>query len=64
MAPESLSDLKFSIQSDVWAYGILLWELYSLGKVPWTGLLWTSNFLKELITGTRLDKPELAPELM
>lgn len=34
-APESINYLKFTSASDVWAYGVTLWEMFSYGFQPW-----------------------------
>lgn len=33
MSPESIFDCVYTIESDVWSYGILLWEIFSLGNI-------------------------------
>jgi len=64
MSPESLSAMEFSEKSDVWAFGVTLWEMYSLGEIPYSGLQWTVAFTVILETGLRLQKPINCPEKM
>jgi serine/threonine protein kinase len=64
MAIESLCDMEFSSKSDVWAYGITLWEMFSLGEIPFPGLSWTEEFVRKLRQGNRPTKPDGADDYM
>ena len=35
MPPESLLYRTFTVESDAWSYGVVLWEIFTHGKQPW-----------------------------
>ncbi|XP_048478841.1 tyrosine kinase receptor Cad96Ca isoform X3 [Plutella xylostella] len=57
MAPESLYDDIFSVKSDVWSFGVLLWEVVTLGSTPYPGLS-AGDVMRKVRGGHRLEKPE------
>lgn len=60
-APESLRDGKFSPRSDVWSYGVTLYEMFSLGEDPRLPDCVNDQDQQELLetleSGTRLPCP-------
>ncbi|ROK80927.1 Vascular endothelial growth factor receptor 3 [Anabarilius grahami] len=64
MAPESIFDKVYTSQSDVWSFGVLLWEIFSLGASPYPGIQIDEDFCKRLKDGTRMRAPDNAsPEI-
>uniref|UniRef100_A0A6P4EV92 Vascular endothelial growth factor receptor 1 n=1 Tax=Drosophila rhopaloa TaxID=1041015 RepID=A0A6P4EV92_DRORH len=60
LALESLSDHVFSTYSDVWSFGIVLWEMFSLAKVPYPGIDPNQELFNKLNDGYRMEKPPCA----
>ncbi|KAL0993866.1 hypothetical protein UPYG_G00114910 [Umbra pygmaea] len=61
MAPESIFDCVYTVQSDVWSYGILLWEIFSLGKSPYPNVVVDARFYKMINDGCHMSQPDFAP---
>ncbi|XP_028815805.1 tyrosine-protein kinase BTK [Denticeps clupeoides] len=59
--PEVLNYCKFSSKSDVWAYGVLMWEIYTLGRMPYERLN-NTEIVDKVSGGLRLYRPQLANE--
>ncbi|KAJ8385502.1 hypothetical protein AAFF_G00185380 [Aldrovandia affinis] len=60
-APEALNYGRYSSESDVWSYGILLWETFSLGVCPYPGM--TNQQAREQVEkGYRMTCPQKCPE--
>ncbi|KAF7203269.1 mast/stem cell growth factor receptor kita isoform X1 [Nothobranchius furzeri] len=64
MSPESIFECVYTFESDIWSYGILLWEIFSLGNSPYPGMPVDAKFYKLIKEGYRMDTPEFAPSDM
>ncbi|NXL43142.1 ROS1 kinase, partial [Podilymbus podiceps] len=61
MAPESLIDGVFTNRSDVWAFGVLVWETLTLGQQPYPGFS-NTEVLHHVRSGGRLESPNNCPD--
>ncbi|KAH7711506.1 Protein kinase domain containing protein, partial [Aphelenchoides avenae] len=57
MAPESIRECVFSVKSDVWAFGVLLFEIITLGGTPYPGIA-VEDLLVILDAGDRIPQPD------
>ncbi|XP_077998756.1 uncharacterized protein LOC144451726 [Glandiceps talaboti] len=57
-APESLKCRQFSHASDVWMFGVTLWEMFTFGEEPWLGYSGGQILHKVDKEGERLPKPD------
>ncbi|NWX11296.1 ROS1 kinase, partial [Caloenas nicobarica] len=61
MAPESVIDGIFTNRSDVWAFGVLVWETLTLGQQPYPGFS-NTEVLQHVRSGGRLESPDNCPD--
>ncbi|XP_068626888.1 insulin receptor-like isoform X2 [Battus philenor] len=61
MSPESLKDGVFSSNSDVWSYGVVLWEMATLAMQPYQGLS-NEQVVRYVVEGGVMERPEHCPD--
>ena len=59
MAPESLSHNVYTHKSDVWSFGITVWEILTFGARPYKGLN-AKDVIRLIFGGKRLEQPSTA----
>ena len=61
MAPECMKEGRFSTNSDVWSFGVVLWEIWSYALLPYSSL--TNQEVFESVAGAlRLEQPTGCPD--
>lgn len=59
-APEALRQKISTSKSDVWSYGIVMWEIYSYGRAPYPRMS-QKEVVDQVATGYRMEKPDSCP---
>ncbi|XP_076226979.1 tyrosine-protein kinase Fer isoform X3 [Nomia melanderi] len=60
-APEALNFGKYTSLCDVWSYGVLMWEIFSKGGNPYSGMS-NAQAREKIDTGYRMPAPENTPD--
>jgi serine/threonine protein kinase len=60
LAPETIHHNKVSVYSDIWSYGVLLWEVFSFGARPYSDLS-NAAVAEAVLSGQVLPRPERCP---
>mmetsp|Transcript_15399 Transcript_15399/g.36603 ORF Transcript_15399/g.36603 Transcript_15399/m.36603 type:complete len:425 (+) Transcript_15399:1997-3271(+) len=62
MPPEALQMWKWSEESDVWAFGVVMWELWSAAQVPYALVGSDGEVARQVCSGRRLERPDGCPD--
>ncbi|KAI6197361.1 hypothetical protein M3Y94_01214900 [Aphelenchoides besseyi] len=61
LAPETMQHKVYTNKTDVWSYGIMLWEIYAEGAEPYTGLTNIQARAKIVVHNYRMEAPKDTP---
>lgn len=62
-APEVMNKREYTTKSDVWSFGVVLWEMFSRGETPYTNLT-NKQTIDKIERGERLEKPDECPDVV
>lgn len=60
-APEALKQKVSTSKSDVWSYGVVMWEIYSFGRAPYPRKN-QKEVVEAVSKGYRMEKPDACPD--
>ena len=61
MAPESIIYGKFTTATDVWSFGIVVWEVFTYGQQPYVGMT-NEEVIKFVTKQGTLEPPSDCPQ--
>eukprot|EP01117_Protostelium_nocturnum_P012030 TRINITY_DN4404_c0_g1_i1.p1 TRINITY_DN4404_c0_g1~~TRINITY_DN4404_c0_g1_i1.p1 ORF type:complete len:1716 (-),score=556.93 TRINITY_DN4404_c0_g1_i1:204-5351(-) len=62
-APEVITEQRSTIASDVWSFGIVVWEIFSFGMIPYSDMN-NKDAVDKVMGGYRMSKPDRCPETL
>ena len=63
LAPETLKEGIYSPETDMWAYGVVLWEIFSCGQMPYKALS-NPDVIQRILKAKPLPKPAHCPDMV
>ena len=61
LAPEAIRHNKVSVYSDIWSFGVLLWEVFTFGALPYSKFS-NAQVVKHVLSGRVLSRPDKCPQ--
>lgn len=63
MSPESIMYRRYTVESDCYSFGIVLWEVFTFGKQPWYEFT-NLEVIQNVTSGKVLQQPDRCPSVI
>ncbi|XP_028404316.1 tyrosine-protein kinase abl-1-like isoform X2 [Dendronephthya gigantea] len=64
MACESIMKMEFTEKTDVWSFGVLVWEIFTDGTLPYYRIINDEKVALYILSGKTLKRPESCPKIL